>query len=347
MALAMLRGYKRIESRKGRRLPAGWYCLHVGQKSLRGQPPECSQALQRVWPDAPSEDALPTSCVVGMVCLGKVLQCQLVDDPWKCESLPLVHVIDATLEFLQPVLQVRGQQGVWYITDTKVRERVQQARLDAAVVCHPVIYPDAACMRKAAAASSARKPFQPWAKKLPRKRRTDAGVARGPPGLAMPPSKRRRLMLREAVPRTGLAKNPAAPAEQAHTPRGVDSLGLAQRVAAGRTLPRLLTLMQFHFLRPVHDSPAALPLRPGLFATLSSSGQAVFILGTFARRSSALVDVVPLRAATFQGQNVYKAFYKELQTCRQAELADVGMHYVTASCSNDRRGSCSLPALCM
>ena len=257
-----------------------------------------------------------------MVCLGKVLQCQLVDDPWKCESLPLVHVIDATLEFLQPVLQVRGQQGVWYITDAKVRERVQQARLDAAVVCHPVIY--------RAAAFSARKPFQPWAKKLPRKRRTDAGVARGP----------------EAVPRAGLAKNPAAPAEQAHTPRGVDSLGLAQRVAAGRTLPRLLMLMQFHFLRPVHDSPAALPLRPGLFATLSSSGQAVFILGTFTRRSSAL-DVVPLRAATFQGQNVYKAFYKELQTCRQAELADVGMHYVTASCSNDRRGSCSLPALCM
>ena len=111
MALAMLRGYKRIESRKGRRLPAGWYCLHVGQKSLRGQPPECSQALQRVWPDAPSEDALPTSCVVGMVCLGKVLQCQLVDDPWKCESLPLVHVIDATLEFLQPVLQVRGSKA--------------------------------------------------------------------------------------------------------------------------------------------------------------------------------------------------------------------------------------------
>ena len=48
---AMLRGYKRIESRK-RRLAAGWYYLYVGRQSLQVLPPECLAALQKTWPKA-------------------------------------------------------------------------------------------------------------------------------------------------------------------------------------------------------------------------------------------------------------------------------------------------------
>ena len=80
VALAMLRGSKRIESRK-RRMAAGWYYLHVGRQSINSLPPECSAALRQTWPDAPEEASLSKSCVVGMVCLGKVIQASKVEKP--------------------------------------------------------------------------------------------------------------------------------------------------------------------------------------------------------------------------------------------------------------------------
>lgn len=125
VALAMLRGSKRIESRK-RRMAAGWYYLHVGRQSINSLPPECSAALRQTWPDAPEEASLSKSCVVGMVCLGKVIQASKVENPWVCASLPLVPEIVA-IEFRSPVRWEKGKQAVWHVKEGEMQGKLKEA----------------------------------------------------------------------------------------------------------------------------------------------------------------------------------------------------------------------------
>lgn len=84
----------------------------------------------------------------------------------------------------------------------------------------------------------------PWKSKK-RKRRSDAGNTRSPAQVSFTASKRRRLLLRSPLQKPKLAKAPASEALQASTSpqRGPDRCSLAQRVAAGRTLELLTTLM--------------------------------------------------------------------------------------------------------
>lgn len=93
-------------------------------------------------------------------------------------------------------------------------------------------------------AAKRQKLTQPWKSKK-RKRRSDAGNTRSPAQVSFTASKRRRLLLRSPLQKPKLAKAPASEALQASTSpqRGPDRCSLAQRVAAGRTLELLTTLM--------------------------------------------------------------------------------------------------------
>ncbi|CAL1171214.1 unnamed protein product [Cladocopium goreaui] len=149
----------------------------------------------------------------------------------------------------------------------------------------------------------------------------------------------------DGVPREGdsqkpkLAKAPASEALQASTSpqRGPDRCSLAQRLAAGRTLELLTTLMVVHFLKICAAKVTQLQPRGGLFAFRDD--QPVFILSVWTSRKITLADVVPLKQATFQGRTVLKAKYTETRTCRWSELKDVGLHFQVANCANDRRGA--------
>lgn len=155
----------------------------------------------------------------------------------------------------------------------------------------------------------------------------------------------------DGVPREGdsqkpkLAKAPASEALQASTSpqRGPDRCSLAQRLAAGRTLELLTTLMVVHFLKICAAKVTQLQPRGGLFAFRDD--QPVFILSVWTSRKITLADVVPLKQATFQGRTVLKAKYTETRTCRWSELKDVGLHFQIANCANDRRGASGLASM--
>ena len=340
VALAMLRGSKRIESRK-RRMAAGWYYLHVGRQSINSLPPECSAALRQTWPDAPEEASLSKSCVVGMVCLGKVIQASKVENPWVCASLPLVHEIVATVEFRSPVRWEKGKQAVWHVKDGEMQGKLKEATASGERRSWDSLWPTAEDERPAA---KRQKLTQPWKSKK-RKRRSDAGNTRSPAQVSFTASKRRRLLLRSPLQKPKLAKAPASEALQASTSpqRGPDRCSLAQRVAAGRTLELLTTLMAVHFLKICDAKVTQLQPRGGLFAFRDD--QPVFILSVWTSRKIPLADVVPLKQATFQGQTVLKAKYTETRTCRRSELKDVGLHFQVANCANDRRGASGLASM--
>ena len=338
VGVAMLRGYKRIESRK-RRLAAGWYYLHVGRQSLQALPPECLAALQQTWPQAPPEEDLSKSCVLGMVCLGKVIPADKISNAWVCKSLPLVHEITASIEFTQEVPWPKGKQAVWYLHGDELRMKLKDAVQSGVRRNFEPLWPHLADERPGAKRS---KVMQPWAGKK-RKRRVDAGQSRSPAQPLFTMAQRRRLLLRSPLKKPRLAKAPASQAMQIGvTPqRGPEQRSLANRVAAGRTLELLTTLMAVHFLKIGPEGRTAqLQPRGGLFAYWYK--KPVFILSVWVSRKIPLADVVPLKETTYEGCAVLKAKYTDTQTCRQTDLENVGLHFQVADCVNDRRGASCL-----
>ena len=118
--------------------------------------------------------------------------------------------------------------------------------------------------------------------------------------------------------------------------------GLAARLALGRTQVRLVQLMHMHLLcKPLAVVPldGSMPPKPGLFAYQAC--QDVFILKTFTRHRVPLVDVVPLRAKAGNSE-VYIAHFKEIRTCKLAELTRIGLWFkvVHHRVRHDRRYTC-------
>ncbi|CAK0818443.1 unnamed protein product [Prorocentrum cordatum] len=142
------------------------------------------------------------------------------------------------------------------------------------------------------------------------------------------------------VPEESAAKAPASlVAPDAPAGRGVERRSLAQRVAAGRALSRLVHLMDMHFLHEPVVFGTADPPRPrgGLFAI--SRGQLAFILGVFTRRGKPLADIAPLVACRDGGRDLLKASYSHATTCPASHLVDVGLHCAVATGVADRRGA--------
>ena len=149
---------------------------------------------------------------------------------------------------------------------------------------------------------------------------------------AHPAPKRRRA---GAAPLAeGREARPAnAPATMAVGPEKQDTRTLrwkplAARLAAGRTLPLLLQLMQMHPFKDATSTSTSSPVQPaaGFFTTMR--GGPAWIVGTFTRRNTKLADVVPLRSSKGPlGQKRFLARYSDVQTVRQSELGAVGLFF--------------------
>ena len=113
---------------------------------------------------------------------------------------------------------------------------------------------------------------------------------------------------------------------------------LAEQFKVGRTLPRLLHLMEMHwFTKPVpFCEEATLRPRPGLSAMFES--RPVFVVGSFARRDAALVDVMHLYAYSDTrrrfmdpDKQIYVGYRQDVQTVSASSLTDVGVSFMPYS----------------
>ena len=155
MGLALMKGYKPIETRSCRWRP-GWYWLHVGKGGLRCVPGG-EKALRQCWPPdqvLPDETVLPQSCIIGRVRLGRVIPASRVSHAWVIDvacgkSRPAgsagppsaagavvpkalwCHVIEEAEEFMHPVRNIKGCLNIWKVKDPEVRQRLKQALLSS------------------------------------------------------------------------------------------------------------------------------------------------------------------------------------------------------------------------
>eukprot|EP00959_Pyramimonas_sp_CCMP1952_P470297 9496394-Pyramimonas_sp.AAC.1 len=114
VAVAMLKGFKRIESKPetSNCMPVGWYYLHVGKRPLQpAMADKCTIAMEATWPGAPEADALPRSSVYGAVLVGKVVDASALETPWAFAEWPKAHVILESHELQSPIQGVKGQQS--------------------------------------------------------------------------------------------------------------------------------------------------------------------------------------------------------------------------------------------
>lgn len=177
-----------------------------------------------------------------------------------------------------------------------------------------------------------------WAHRPRRKDRGQERVrASAPPQPQLTPPSRQLDVRRAAAPAKLNHDQMAAIPSRA---RGLDQRlalsleTLAARFATGRTLANLVAVMQAR-LFSVTDSIAqtdALKPVPGLFA--SHQGLDVFIVNAFSRHRVDQVDILPLRPTNSDG--IFIARWKDVFTCPQSELSDVGAHFQPASTSSSR-----------
>ena len=297
MAYAMLRGGKPIEKRSQNWWPLTWFFVHIGKQKTANQ--EWTACLGSRNPDF----AGLQSCICGMVRFGRVIHESVLKQqsevtPWvHVSNGPWCYVIEESVEFAEPVQGVKGKQGPWRIVDAALQQRLQTAS-----VVHRVFSDVFLGVRSTPRTSSRQRFVVPW------RCRADVMGWRGRPAARPEVPVPQCLLKGSAEPgqsvrkrrRTSQASEIPLPARTAATlqvaiPDRNSLLTLPQRLATGRTLPRLRQLMQLNFFsKPVHFDASA-PARPasGLFAKLGN--QTVFLLTTFTRRGVALADVMPLR----------------------------------------------------
>ena len=338
MALAMLRGHKPCELRKVANLRAGWYNLHVGEKTIGDA---CQRVLEATWPTAPCpSDELPKSAIYGQVFLGRMANAGDVEDAWMLQEYgKWVYTNEASLEFAQPLLNVSGAQGIWYVKGETQQQYIKNAVATATHLLFAGRWPGVRDARR-----SSCRVTTPWTKRLARKPRSDLGKRSRPAGGLMSAAKLRALdrpALEEPPPvlesgRSQPAANLPASQElgtpaQAHPIRAAANMSsMARRIAAGRDWPQLCHLMQEHFfseMRPfaVTDTTP----RPGLFAWSTPDNCYVFIVtAVWTRRGVPLVDVAPLRAAVHHGEaGAMTAQMRDVVTRQKQDLSDVGLHF--------------------
>lgn len=124
---AILRGRKLIENRAWN-IPVGWYALHVGAQHINQ---ERAERIRVTWPDAPPEESLPHSAIVGLFFV------QSHRKPAECRAGyvwargPICHVISKAIEFRTP-LRCGGNKGLWALKESQ-RLQIQRELLEAEV----------------------------------------------------------------------------------------------------------------------------------------------------------------------------------------------------------------------
>ena len=258
----------------------------------------------------------------------------------------LTHLHQPTQQYNEePVLGIAGRPGSWAVDDLVAQGALAVARARAVHHSFPDPLPaNVSSQPTGAEALPPRVCRKPWAKRLPRKQRIDAGTRKAALPVVLPIGFAARLPLdgnachsskRARIEHARPLKAPASEVEDPATDpanRGVAmSARKVARLAAGRTLPRLMELMDFHFFHKPVRSPALLVPRGGLFGALR--GQPVFIVGVFTRYRVLQADVILLQG----GEGLFAARLADNQTVLQADLNDVGVHYIIAGDGRRRR----------
>ena len=108
---AILCGLKKIENRTWVIKP-GWYALHTGAGKIEK---ETKALVVKNWiGDLPDEKTLPTKAVVGFILIGGSSPLdKVIADPWA--TGPICNHIIKTIRLNKPILNVKGQLGLWYI----------------------------------------------------------------------------------------------------------------------------------------------------------------------------------------------------------------------------------------
>ena len=117
--------------------------------------------------------------------------------------------------------------------------------------------------------------------------------------------------------------------------RETATLPLAQRIATGRTAPRLQHLAEmhlFHAPRQLHEPPQP---KAGIFANYNDDP--VYIVTTWmdTRRKRLMADVLPLLP---HGDNQYVAFRKRIVSCEAGQLCRVGERFLSMRRKNLCKG---------
>jgi hypothetical protein len=189
VGLAMLRGVKRVETRNTP-FPRGWYSVHVGGKSLKTSLAVGPDLIKITWPDAPAELELPMSCIVGRVHLSKVVRADAAAGvhSWVVRSAGAFSmVISQAVEFLVPILEIRGHQSIWYVKPPDVQQALRDAIANDNLREFPPLFADLADMRPPPAVAVG----QRWTRAVAlRKTRSDAGKRKTPQNLEIRPSRR-------------------------------------------------------------------------------------------------------------------------------------------------------------
>ncbi|CAK0821587.1 unnamed protein product [Prorocentrum cordatum] len=226
-----------------------------------------------------------------------------------------------------------------YIHDPVKQGSLTEALAQATHRVFPPFAPELADTRATSRPRGAATVGAPWPRRLPAKRRGDAGVTRSAKALCTRRGESRTLP-GPPVPEESAAKAPASlVAPDAPAGRGVGRRSLAQRAAAGRTLSRLVLLMDMHFFHEPVVFGTADPPRPRGGLVAISGGQLAFILGAFTRRGKPLADIAPLVACRDGGRDLLKASHSHATTCPASYLVDVGLHCAVATGVADRRGA--------
>lgn len=124
-ALAMVIGKKQIENR-GWRIPRGWYALHVGSQPLSAIGMEWVDRMETAWPDAPPENTLPRSSLVGLIHVTEQLTVPEAKERWEGDvqsvwaAGPVCHIIEHAISFKRPIRH-RGDRGLWRISEEAMR----------------------------------------------------------------------------------------------------------------------------------------------------------------------------------------------------------------------------------
>ena len=117
---AILRGKKLIENRAWR-IPVGWYAIHAGAQLIND---ERAERIRTTWPDAPAEESLPHSAILGLFYVHSHTT------PQACPSYvwargPICHVISKAVELPRPV-HCRGGKGLWDLEVWQLQQIHQQ-----------------------------------------------------------------------------------------------------------------------------------------------------------------------------------------------------------------------------
>ncbi|CAK9052565.1 Hypothetical protein SCF082_LOCUS28745 [Durusdinium trenchii] len=123
--LAMVNGLKQVENRSWQ-IPTGWYALHVGAKPLKALGKAWVYRMEEAWPDAPAEETLPSSCIIGLIRISDhrhPSECETSQKIWAVG--PICHIIDEAIELPRPI-PARGHAGLWPLSTAARVELLQQ-----------------------------------------------------------------------------------------------------------------------------------------------------------------------------------------------------------------------------